>query len=279
MKLGDLEFHILNDGTFRLDGGAMFGVIPKPMWERVMPSDERNRITMAMNSLLIRTAGKWVLVETGGGDKWDAKRQDIYVFEGRRLPANLAAHGVLPEQIDLVVNTHLHFDHCGWNTRVIDGKVVPTFPNALYVVHSGELEHARHPTERDRASYYAENFEPIARTGQWLLIEGESAEVAPGVEVVRMPGHNEHIMGVKLSSGGQSVVFLTDLVPTSAHVPAPWIMGFDLYPMQTLANKKKWLHEIAKDGWLAVFVHDPKVPIARLHEHEGKLVVEPVRVD
>ena len=154
MKFGDLEFHIVNDGTLRLDGGAMFGVIPKPLWERVAPADSRNRIILAMNSLLIRTAGKWILVETGAGDKWNAKLRDIYAFEGRRLPEQLSDFGVTPEQIDIVVNTHLHFDHCGWNTRLVNGKAVPTFPNARYVVARAELEHARHPTERDHASYF-----------------------------------------------------------------------------------------------------------------------------
>ncbi|HEY1866047.1 MAG TPA: MBL fold metallo-hydrolase [Candidatus Acidoferrales bacterium] len=282
MRFGDLEFHILNDGVFRLDGGAMFGVIPRPMWERVAPPDDRNRITLAMNSLLIRTAGKWILVETGAGDKWDAKRQDIYVFEGRRLPEQLADRGVRPEQIDLVVNTHLHFDHCGWNTHMVNGKVVPTFPNARYIVQRGEFEHAWHPTERDRASYFPENFEPMAATGQWDLIDDDRA-IAPGVELIRAPGHTREMMIVRLSGGGKTAVFLADLVPTTAHVPYPWIMGFDLYPMTTLENKKKWLPEIASHGWLTLFGHDRNVPAARLAqqnpERDGKITVEPVALD
>ena len=161
MRLGELEFHILNDGLFRLDGGAMFGVIPRPMWERVAPPDDRNRITLAMNSLLIRAAGKWILVETGAGDKWDAKRRDIYAFEGRGLPQQLAERGVRPEQIDIVVNTHLHFDHCGGNTQMVDGKPTPAFPNARYIVQRGEFEHARRPTERDRASYFPKTSSPL----------------------------------------------------------------------------------------------------------------------
>src|ERR1700733_14729690 len=147
MKLGDLEFHIINDGVFRLDGGAMFGVIPRPMWERVAPPDQRNRIRLRMNSLLIRSAGKLILVETGAGDKFDAKRRAIYKLEGTRLPEQLAARGVRPEQVDIVVNTHLHFDHCGGNTRMIDGSPVPAFPNARYITQRGELEHARHPRD------------------------------------------------------------------------------------------------------------------------------------
>ncbi len=280
MKLGDIEFHILNDGTFRLDGGAMFGVIPKPMWERFAPADDRNRITLSMNSLLIRAAGKWILVETGAGDKWDAKRRDIYSFEGEpRLPEQLRAHGLGPEQIDIVINTHLHFDHCGWNTRIVDGTAVPTFPNAKYYVHLGEFEHARHPSERDRASYFPENFEPMVKTGQWHLVEGQGGEVVPGVELIVLPGHTSNMMGVRLSSGSQTAIFLADLVPTTAHLPLPWIMGFDLYPMTTLEEKKKWLPQIARDRCLALFCHDSKIPAARLREADGKIVAQPVIVD
>ncbi len=279
MRFGDLEFFILNDGTFRLDGGAMFGVIPRPMWERVAPPDARNRITLAMNSLLIRAAGKWILVETGAGDKWDAKRRDIYAFAGQRLPDHLADRGLRPEQVDIVVNTHLHFDHCGWNTRITEGKLVPTFPNARYIVQRGEFEHAQHPSERDRASYFPENFEPMSATGQWDLLD-DDREIAPGVELIRAPGHTKEMMIVRLSGGGQTAVFLADLVPTTAHLPYPWVMGFDLFPLTTVENKKKWLPEIARQGWLALFGHDQKIPSARLVQQEsergGKITAEPV---
>ena len=232
MKLGSIEFHILNDGTFRLDGGAMFGVIPKPMWERVVPHDDRN-----------------------------------------------AARGLEPEQIDIVVNTHLHFDHCGWNTRIVNRQAVPTFPNARYFVHRGELEHARHPSERDRVSYLADNFEPMAQSGQWQLVEDEHCEIVPGVELIVLAGHTNDMMGVRLSSGGHTAMFLSDLVPMTAHLPLPWIMGFDSYPLTTLANKKKWLPQIVREGWLALFCHDGKTPAARLREQDGKIVAEPVVVD
>jgi glyoxylase-like metal-dependent hydrolase (beta-lactamase superfamily II) len=279
MRLGDLEFHILTDGTFRLDGGAMFGVIPRPMWERVAPPDERNRIVLSMNSLLIRAAGKCILVETGAGDKWDDKRRDIYAFEGTpRLPEQLAARGVRPEQVDIVVNTHLHFDHCGWNTRRVDGRVVPTFPNARYVVQRAELEHARNPSERDRASYFPENFAPMEESGQWWLLDGDE-EIVPGVELIRAPGHNADMMCVRLRGGGQTAMLLADLAPTMAHLPPVWIMGFDLYPMKTLENKKKWIPELVRQGWLAIFAHDRKVPAAYLREKDGKVVAEPVAVD
>jgi len=280
MKLGSIEFHILNDGTFRLDGGAMFGVIPKPMWERVVTPDERNRITLTMNSLLIRTAAQWILVETGAGDKWDDKRRDIYAFEGApRLPAQLAARGLEPEQIDIVVNTHLHFDHCGWNTRIVNHQAVPTFPNARYFVHRGELEHARHATERDRVSYLTDNFEPIAQSGQWQLVEDERCEIVSGVELIVLAGHMNDMMAVRLSSGGQTAIFLSDLVPMTSHLSLPWIMGFDSYPLTTLENKKKWLPQIVREGWLALFCHDGKTPAARLREQDGKIIADPVVVD
>jgi glyoxylase-like metal-dependent hydrolase (beta-lactamase superfamily II) len=278
MKLGDLEFHILTDGRFRLDGGAMFGVIPRPMWEREAPPDGRNRIVLAMNSLLVYAGGRSILVETGAGDKWDAKRREIYAFEGRSLLEQLADRGLEPGQIDLVVNTHLHFDHCGWNTRIENGRAVPTFPRARYIVQRGELEHARQPTERDRASYFPENFEPMESSGQWWLLEGD-CEIAPGVELIRVPGHTADMMCVRLSGGGETAVFLADLVPTRAHLGLPWIMGFDSYPLTTLENKKKWLAEIVRNDWLALFGHDVEAPAARLVEISGKLTAESVVVD
>jgi glyoxylase-like metal-dependent hydrolase (beta-lactamase superfamily II) len=279
MKLGELEFYLLTDGRFRLDGGAMFGIIPRPLWERKTAPDDRNRIRLALNSLLIRSAGKWILVETGAGDKFDAKQRDIFAFEGdSRLPDRLVARGARPEQIALVINTHLHFDHCGWNTRRLVDKLVPTFPNARYVVQRGELEHARHPTERDRGSYMADNFLPIEAAGQWWLLEGDR-EVAPGVELLRVPGHTRDMQCVRLSGGGKTAFFFADLVPTTAHLPFHWIMGFDLFPLTTLENKKKWIPEAARQGWLALFGHDPQMPAAYLRERSGSYVAEPVALD
>ena len=279
MRLGEIEFTVVTDGTFRLDGGAMFGVIPKPLWEKKAQPDDRNRIRLSMNCLLIRASRKLLLVETGAGDKWDVKRTDIFAFEGLvRLPDQLAAHGVSPAQVDYVINTHLHFDHCGWNTRVVDGKVVPTFPNARYVLQRGELEHAKRPTERDRASYLGENFLPVEAAGQFLLLEGER-EIVPGVEVFRVPGHTLDMQCVRMLSGGKTAVFLADLVPTTAHLPLPWIMGFDLYPLTTLENKKKWLPEAVREGWLCLFAHDPEIRAAYLHERDGAYAPEPISID
>ncbi len=279
MRLGELEFYILTDGSLRLDGGAMFGVVPRPLWEKKLPADERNRVSLAMNCLLIKSAGKWILVETGAGDKWDEKHADIYgIGQGTRLPDQLTAHGLRPEDISLVINTHLHFDHCGWNTVTRGGKIVPFFPNARYAVQRGDLEHAKHPTERDAASYVAENFIPLEEDGRWWLLESD-AELAPGVEVVRAPGHTADMQCVRLTGGGQTAFFFADLVPTTAHFGSAWIMAFDLYPLTTLENKKKWIARAVREEWLALFAHDVNTPAARLREEKGQIVAQPVQVN
>jgi glyoxylase-like metal-dependent hydrolase (beta-lactamase superfamily II) len=278
LKLGQLEFHVLVDGHLGLDGGAMFGVIPKPMWEKKIPADASNRITLAMNCLLIRAGGKTILVETGAGDKWDAKRRDIFALDGPHLTKRLLDYGIHPQEIDIVINTHLHFDHCGGNTRVEKDKVVAAFPHARYVVQRGEFEHAKNPSERDRASYMLENYAPLEPAGKWSLLVDDRA-IAPGVELIRVPGHTANMQCVKLTGGDQTAFFFADLVPTTAHLGLPWIMGYDLYPMTTLENKKKWIPEAIREGWIALFAHDPKVPAAYLRERDGKWEAEPVTID
>jgi glyoxylase-like metal-dependent hydrolase (beta-lactamase superfamily II) len=278
LKLGQLEFHVLVDGHLGLDGGAMFGVIPKPMWEKKIPADASNRITLAMNCLLVRAGGKTILVETGAGDKWDAKRRDIFALDGPHLTKRLLDFGLHPTDIDIVINTHLHFDHCGGNTRVEKDKVVAAFPHARYVVQRGEFEHAKNPTERDRASYMLENYGPLEPAGKWSLLVDDRT-IAPGVELIRVPGHTANMQCVKLTGGDQTAFFFADLVPTTAHLALPWIMGFDLYPMTTLENKKKWIPEAIREGWIALFAHDTKTPAGYLRERDGKWEVEPVTID
>lgn len=276
MKFGSHEIHLLSDGRFRLDGGAMFGVIPKPLWERRVPADERNRVTLGLNCLLIQSAGKNIVVETGVGEKSDAKRQDIYgIDHSDTLPDSLRQVGLSTEDVDIIINTHLHFDHCGWNTRLgDDGKPVPTFPRAQYYVQRGEHEHACQPSERDRASYLPENFEPLDVTGQWSFLEGDT-EIVPGIEVVRVPGHTRDMQCVRISAGDRIAFFFADMVPTTAHLPYPWIMGYDLYPLTTLEQKKHWLPQALKQEWLCLFAHDPQMPAAYLREKAGKLIAEP----
>jgi glyoxylase-like metal-dependent hydrolase (beta-lactamase superfamily II) len=279
MRFGDIEVRLLGDGTFRLDGGAMFGVIPRTLWQKKSPPDEQNRILLAMNILLIQAAGKRILVETGAGQKWDTKRNAIYAFETEhRLPQRLALAGISPENVDIVVNTHLHFDHCGGNTKLVAGHAVPAFPNARYIVQRGEFIHAKDPTDRDRASYLPENFEPIEQSGQWHFLDGD-AEIVPGVDAIVMPGHTRHMQCIRISGGGSTAFFLADLIPTTAHLSYPWIMGYDLYPLTTLDNKKKWLPRISREGWIALFAHDPHVPAAKLLEREGGFGFEPVPFD
>ncbi|HXX19823.1 MAG TPA: MBL fold metallo-hydrolase [Candidatus Acidoferrum sp.] len=278
MKLGELEFHVISAGHLLLDGGAMFGVIPRPMWEKKMPPDSRNRITLSMNCLVIRANGKRILVETGAGDKLSPKLREIFGLDGPLLLDGLRALDLRPEDIDIVVNTHLHFDHCGGNTRIELDQVVPAFPNARYWVQEGELDHAMRPTERDKASYFQENFAPIGATGQLSIIEGEHV-LTPGVELIRVPGHTAHMQCVKLTGGGKTAFFFADLVPTTAHLPLPWIMGYDLFPMLTLENKRRWVSEAIREGWIALFPHDAAVPAAYLRSRDGRWEAEPATVD
>jgi len=278
MKLGDLEFHVVRAGHVRLDGGAMFGVIPRPLWEKKIAPDARNRITLAMNCLLIHAGGKRILVDTGAGDKLSAKLQDIHGLDGHFLADGLQSWGLAAEDIDIVVNTHLHFDHCGGNTRVEKDKVVPAFPNARYLVQRGEFDHALQPCERDRASYFADNYAPLEAAGVLSFLDGDQI-IAPGVEVVRVPGHNADMQCVKLTGGGKTAFFFADLVPTAAHLPLPWIMGYDLYPMTTLENKKRWIPEAVREGWLALFAHDVSVPAAYLRERCNQWEAEPASAD
>jgi len=273
MRLGDLDLLPLSDGSFALDGGQMFGVVPKALWKKRIPCDDRNRIRLSLTCLLIRTGRHNVLVETGIGDKFDARSQDIYgIVHSTTLLAELEKLRLRPEDIDVVINTHLHFDHCGWNTRRQDGKVVATFPRARYFVQRGEWEWALRPTERDRASYIEEFFAPAAPQTEFL--EGD-AEVLPGIRVEVMPGHTRNLQCVRIGGQERGAYFISDLVPTAAHVPYPWIMSFDLFPLETLANKKKILPTLAREGALVVFPHDPSVPWAHLVERGGKIATEP----
>jgi glyoxylase-like metal-dependent hydrolase (beta-lactamase superfamily II) len=278
MRLGDLKLTLVDDGGFRLDGGAMFGVVPRPLWERTKPADERNRIQMTTNCLLVERGDDLLLVDTGVGDKGDAKFNDIFAVgnAGPRLPQQIARAGYEVEDVTHVLITHLHFDHCGWNTQERNGRLVPTFPNARYWLERGEVEHARHPNLRDRASYDRRNFEPLYEAG---VVEpfSEEAEPVAGVRAVKVPGHNADMCIVLLEGGGETAVFWADLVPTASHVPYPWIMSYDLYPVQTLANKQRWLPRAMEGGWLSIFEHDPETPLARLApDDKGRPRVEAV---
>jgi len=274
MKLGKFEIDPLSDGTFALDGGQMFGVVPKVLWEKRMRGDERNRVRLGLTCLLVRTGKQNILVETGIGDKFGPKLTDIYGVEHTTtLPAELKKRGLEPSDIAIVINTHLHFDHCGWNTQVKDGQIVPTFPNARYYIQRGEWEHACNPSDRDHASYVEDFFMPAQAQTEFL--DGDR-EIVPGVRVELVPGHTRHMQCVRVESEGQLCYFISDLVPTQAHLSYPWIMSFDLFPLETLVNKQRLLPELALLEAVVVFPHDPAAAWLKLIDADGKIVAAPV---
>ena len=278
-SLGDFRIHALEAGLQRLDGGAMFGVVPKPLWERRIPADARNRIPLALRCLLVETPGALVLIETGLGNKEDPRFLDIYGVDnapsdGRwpdRLQEAVVAAGFSPGDVDVVIDTHLHFDHAGGNTfRDGDGQVRLSFPNARYHVQRGEWEWAHRANERTTASYLPHNFDPVMEAGRLMLVEG-NVEIVPGVSVYRTPGHCPHHQSVLVQSGGETACFLADVIPTMAHLPLPWIMGYDVEPLVTLESKRALLHRALHERWLLVSTHDPFTPWGYVEE-DGKNV-------
>jgi glyoxylase-like metal-dependent hydrolase (beta-lactamase superfamily II) len=331
MTLGDFEISIFSDGTYPLDGGAFFGVVPKMMWSRKVESDERNYVRAGLNSLLIRsehprTGRQNVLVETGIGNKL-SERMIRFYGQPAELLKNLAAAGISPEDIDIVINSHLHFDHCGWNTiRNKNGKIVPTFPRAKYYAPEGEWQYARKPSERDAISYIPDNFDPLVASGQMTLLKG-GEEIVPGISVKTFPGHTASMMAVIINGchpdaansachpegpsfgdegpgraartpsakreeqdsaiGAQPnqepnkhpsiACYISDLIPTAAHIDLAWGMGFDLYPLQTIESKKEYYARSIPEKWLTVFTHDPETPWAYIEKDEtGKMVAQGV---
>jgi glyoxylase-like metal-dependent hydrolase (beta-lactamase superfamily II) len=275
VTFGDYDLTPLVEGWFRLDGGAMFGVVPKPLWVRRAPSDERNRIRLGLRPLLVRGQGRTILVDAGIGTKMDARSADIYGLElDPGLDHTLARAGTGREEIDTVLATHLHFDHAGGFTRVVGDRLEPAFPNARYVVRRGEWEDAGRPHERNRASYLADTFVPLGTAGVVDLVD-EDSEVAPGVRLVRTGGHTMHHQMVVIESRGRTAVFAADLLPTCAHVDLPWIMGYDLYPMDTLAFKRAFLRDAIAREYLIFFEHDPDIAAGVIRENDGRPFVEP----
>ncbi|MEO8573766.1 MAG: MBL fold metallo-hydrolase [Pyrinomonadaceae bacterium] len=285
MKIGNYRLEIIPDTEFRLDGGAMFGVVPRVLWERVSPPDELNRIRMNMNCVFIDTGTDKVLIETGIGEKWSQKEEAMYgIFRQRPLAETLLEKtGCTPDDITIVVNTHLHFDHAGGNTifdaqtatpvedRRLNGtSVVPQFKNARYFVSRSELQHAQDPHERDRASYLPENWEPLLETGQ-LDLKADDYEVVEGLRMQTMRGHSQTMQTWRLDRGGRTVFGFADLIPTEHHLSLPWIMGYDLYPTETLEFKKRVLPEAVSEKWLCLFYHNVDSPLRTLKDVEGKI--------
>lgn len=275
LSLGDFEISILSDGTYLLDGGIFFGVIPKVMWSRRVQPDERNYVVAGLNSLLVRTGRENVLIETGMGNKLSERMIKFYGQPAKLLDSFVRA-GISPDDINIVINTHLHFDHCGWNTiRDQSGKIVPTFPQAKYYAPQGEWEYAQRPSERDAISYIPENYNPLLASGQMTLLKG-GEEIVPGISVKTFPGHTAHMQAVVVQSRGKTACYISDLIPTTAHIDVAWGMSFDLHPLQTVESKKEYYGQSIPQKWLTIFTHDPKMPWAYVERDDaGKLAARP----
>jgi glyoxylase-like metal-dependent hydrolase (beta-lactamase superfamily II) len=275
LLLGDFELIAVSDGLYNLDGGAFFGVIPKTMWQRKMPADDRNLVASGLNSIIVRTGKQTVLIETGIGNKLSERMVKIY-GQPAQLLDSLASAGIKPEDIDIVINSHLHFDHCGWNTVRVGEKVVPTFSRAQYYAQQGEWQHGSQQFVRDAISYISDNYDPLIATGQMRLISGDQ-QIAPGISVQIFPGHTEFMQAILIESGGKTACYISDLIPTSAHIDLTWGMSFDLFPVQTIESKKRYYTRAIPEKWLTLFTHDPKLPWAYLEEGGmGKMVAKPV---
>jgi glyoxylase-like metal-dependent hydrolase (beta-lactamase superfamily II) len=281
LAVGDFEVLLCSDGTYLLDGGAMFGVVPKPMWERRTPADEQNRILLGLNSTVVRTGKHTVLIETGIGNKQSLKMREIHRNQAL-LPASLAAAGVRPEEIDVVINTHLHFDHCGWNTTLhADGTVAPTFKNAKYFAHAGEVAHGHLQLDRDRVSYISANYDPLIESGQMTLLTtdgiGRNPEIVPGISVEVFPGHTAQMMGVHIESGSgvgshrgakEHACYIGDLIPTAHHLDPTWVIAYDLDPVECIAQRKRFYERAIPEQWTVLFTHDHHTPAAKVVMNE-----------
>jgi len=281
ITLGDFELTVLSDGFYYLDGGAMFGVVPKPLWSKRAHADDQNRILLGLNTVVVRTGKQTVVIETGIGNKLSDKLREIYGAQ-EKLPLAFAAAGIKPEEVDIVINSHLHFDHSGWNTtRTPDGRIVPTFPNARYFAHRGEVEHGHLQLERDAISYISENYDPLVERGQMTLLDvkrGELHEIVSGISVEGFPGHTAQLIAVHLDSGGRRACYISDLIPTSAHLDITWVMGYDLDPLTCIEERKRFYSRAIPEGWLVLFTHDHHTPFGHIVLNDkGKPVIQPPR--
>lgn len=271
VSIGEFELFPISDGIYHLDGGAFFGVVPKVLWSKKAPAGETNLVPVGLNCVLVRTGEKNVLIETGAGNKLPQKMAEIFGQPAKLLDA-LSQTGLGPDDIDIVINSHLHFDHCGWNTIRRNGKAIATFPRARYYVQDGEWKHA-HEGQRDSVSYLHENYDPLVESGQMKLLAGNQ-EIVPGISVEVFPGHTRDMQAILIQSSGQTACYISDLIPTSAHLELNWVMAFDLYPLETIASRKRYYSRAIPERWLTMFTHDPKVPWGYVEANDsGKLVV------
>jgi glyoxylase-like metal-dependent hydrolase (beta-lactamase superfamily II) len=274
LTLGDFELTALSDGTYPLDGGAFFGVVPKVLWQKKVKADENNLVPAGLNSVVVRTGDHTVLIETGIGNKLPEKMAKLY-GQPAGLLNSLGTVGIAPEDIDIVINTHLHFDHCGWNTTRHGNKFVAAFPNAKYYVQEGEWKHA-HENQRDSVSYLRENYDPLVESGQMKLLHGDQ-ELIPGISARIFPGHTREMQAVVITSGGKTACYISDLIPTTAHIDLNWVMAFDLYPLETIESRKRYYSDAIREKWLTIFTHDPNVPWAYVERDEkGKMVAKQI---
>lgn len=279
--VGSLTCHALTSGTFRLDGGAMFGVVPKPLWEKKIPADDRNRIPLALRCLLVEHPGGLILVDTGVGGKESAKVKKIFEIDnvGKNdstwLDDAIVEAGHSPGDVRYVINTHLHFDHAGGNTCLRGEELVPAFENATYVVQRAELRFAEGTDARTAAAYPAKNFDPIRQHRMWQTVEGET-EFLPGIRLIPTPGHVPHHQSVLVSDGREHVCFLGDVMPTSAHLPIRWTMGYDLEPLRTMESKENILARAEAEKWLLVLVHDYSLGVGRIEIEDSSYRIDPI---
>jgi len=267
--LGNFELISLSDGIHHLDGGAYFSVVPKTLWSKKLPADENNRVPSGLNSVLVRTGDKNVLIETGIGNKLPEKMAQIY-GQPAQLLDSLHAAGLAPEDIDIVINSHLHFDHCGWNTVRRNGSIQPTFPKAKYYAQAGEWQHA-HENQRDGVSFFTENYDPLVESGQMRLLRG-NAEIGPGISVEVYPGHTRDMQAILIQSGGKTACYISDLIPTGHHLDLYWLMSFDLYPVESVESRKRFYSRAIPERWLVMFTHDHEVPWVYLKQDDrGKI--------
>ncbi|HEY5056399.1 MAG TPA: MBL fold metallo-hydrolase [Acidobacteriaceae bacterium] len=291
--LGEFELTVCTDGPYLLDGGAMFGVVPKTLWQKRIPADQNNCVRLGLNTLIVRTGQKTVLIETGIGNKLPPKMREIFRNQ-ELLPQSLAATGVRPEQVDIVINTHLHFDHCGWNTTLhADGSITPTFPNARYFAHTGEVQHGHLQLDRDKVSYISANYDPLVESGQMTLIDAAFLDagggICDGIRVELFPGHTAQMMAVHIeparpvesrpaSHNGPSgstphACYVGDLLPMAHHLDPTWVMGYDLDPLRSIEERKRFYARAIPEQWLVAFPHDHDRPLTRVALNEkGKPV-------
>lgn len=269
--------HHVKSEDFNLDGGSMFGIVPRVLWEKTNPPDEQHRIKMTTHCLFVTDGKTKIIIETGMGSKEGEKFRDIYAVTGESIDKALQSIGISPEEIHYVVLSHLHFDHCGGGVRMdLSENYEPVFPNAVYLIQKKELDAALHPNEKTRRSYLSYNFEPLIKTKQLKTIDGHY-ELLPGIFLIPVEGHSEGMQCVKIVMSEKTFFFSADLFPLKEHIHFPTIMSYDLYPLKTLESKKTIIPEAVREKWIIAFTHDLATPFGTLEEHNGEIRVKEIK--